>query len=215
MFQMSAIENPSTPSTSNSLLDRACEGESMAWQQIVQLYGPLVYSWARRTGLQSHDAADVTQETFAAVFAKLVRFDETRSGSTFRGWLWTITRNKAADWIRKRNGSATARGGSANVAILEQQAATASANDNSANEKLDSATDDESDRRDVIARAMACLRASIESQTWQAFWRTVVDGCSPDDVAEELGISRWAVYKARARVLQKLRTELRGLEDVV
>jgi RNA polymerase sigma-70 factor (ECF subfamily) len=41
-----------------------------------------------------------------------------------------------------------------------------------------------------------------------------VDGCTPDEVAAELSLSRWAVYKARSRVLQRLRTELEGLENL-
>jgi len=38
----------------------------------------------------------------------------------------------------------------------------------------------------------------------------VIDGCSPDEVATELCMSRWAVSKARARVLQRLRDEFAG-----
>ncbi|MCC7334750.1 MAG: sigma-70 family RNA polymerase sigma factor [Pirellulaceae bacterium] len=104
--------NSSSCSTSPSLLLRACGGESLAWQRMVQIYGPLVYNWARRTGLQPQDAADVAQETFAAVSTRLSRFDPQQAGATFRGWLWTITRNKAADFVRARDAQPRARGGS-------------------------------------------------------------------------------------------------------
>ncbi|MDZ4849284.1 MAG: sigma-70 family RNA polymerase sigma factor [Pirellulaceae bacterium] len=211
---MSTLEIASTPSTSNSLLQRACEGEPIAWQKLVQLHGPMIYVWARRTGLQPHDAADVTQETFAAVHARLPRFEPNRGNSTFRGWLWTITRNKAADCVRRRLTEFQARGGSTNMAMLDQQVAGQSLLSDSHAEVETSVAEDESDRRGVIERAMAILRQSFEDQTWQAFWRTVVDGCSPDEVAIELGMSRWAVYKARTRILQRLRTELHGLEDL-
>lgn len=69
---------------------------------MVQIYSP-VYNWARRTGLQPQDAADVAQETFAAVSTRLSRFDPQQAGATFRGWLWTITRNKAADFVLRRD----------------------------------------------------------------------------------------------------------------
>ena len=58
------------------------------------------------------------------------------------------------------------------------------------------------------------MRNRFEKSTWQAFWRTVIDGVSTEEVAEELGLSRWAVYKARSRVLQLLRSELDCLEDL-
>jgi DNA-directed RNA polymerase specialized sigma subunit len=31
-------------------------------------------------------------------------------------------------------------------------------------------------------------------------------------VADEMGVSRWAVYKARARVLQRLQQQMDGIE---
>ncbi len=55
------------------------------------------------------------------------------------------------------------------------------------------------------------LRDQFEATTWTAFWATVVEGRQPAEVADSLGVTRWAVYKARARVLQRLREELEGL----
>ena len=49
-------------STASSLLEQVRAGEPGAWQRIVHVYGPLVYGWARRAGLQAADAADVMQE---------------------------------------------------------------------------------------------------------------------------------------------------------
>ncbi len=202
----------SDPSTSTSLLGRACEGEAVAWQQIVQVYGPLVYNWARRTGLKPVDAADVTQDTFTTVSSRLASFDSRRQGATFRGWLWTITRNKAADHVRALRQLPTPAGGSANLAALNQLQANQVVHAVAQDELSCEASDH--DKNEVIARAMALMRNRFEKSTWQAFWRTVVDGVSPDEVAEELGLSRWAVYKARSRVLQLLRSELACLEDL-
>jgi RNA polymerase sigma-70 factor (ECF subfamily) len=63
-------------------------------------------------------------------------------------------------------------------------------------------------------RSTVLIRSSFEPTTWQAFWRTVIDGRSPGNVAEELSLSRWAAYKARSRVLHRLRMELEGLEEL-
>ena len=50
------------PSTPYSLLLAARDGQPEAWNRLVHLYGPLVYRWSRRAGLQSSDAADITQD---------------------------------------------------------------------------------------------------------------------------------------------------------
>jgi RNA polymerase sigma-70 factor (ECF subfamily) len=62
-------------------------------------------------------------------------------------------------------------------------------------------------------RAMELVRGDFEEQTWQAFWRAAVEGDTLADVAADLGISVWAVYKARARVLSRLRQELDGFKE--
>ncbi|MEM8734173.1 MAG: sigma-70 family RNA polymerase sigma factor [Planctomycetota bacterium] len=194
--------------TSTSLLARADAGDASAWSQVVQLYGPLVYAWARKSGLSSEDAADTLQETMLAVSEGLSRYDKNRPGSTFRGWLRQITRNKCVDLFRRSAMlPANARGGSTNMMRLNEDALDAELN--SAKPETLAA-----ERRQVVQRALAIMRNHFERSTWQAFWRTAIDGCRPDDVAEELGMSRWNVYKARSRVLQRLRTELDGLEDL-
>ena len=75
----------------------------------------------------------------------------------------------------------------------------------------DPPTDAASDRAAVLGRAVALLREQFEPSTWKAFWATVAEGRDPAAVAEELGVTRWAVYKARARVLQRLREQMEGL----
>jgi RNA polymerase sigma-70 factor (ECF subfamily) len=126
--------------------------------------------------------------------------------------LWTITRNKAADLARGAQDPCDGRGGSTNMERIQAVADDAWAS--SSYEASTPAADAAADRKAVVRRAIALIRSSFEPTTWQAFWRTVIDGQSPDEVAEELSLSRWAVYKARSRVLHRLRTELQGLEEL-
>lgn len=210
--RMTATDTPSWGTASSSLIGRAGAGDNEAWRRLVQIYGPLVYTWCRRHGLQPQDAADATQETMSAVATRIGSFDSARNGATFRGWLWTITRNKSVDLIRGKKDHVRARGGSTNLAHLNQiiEAETGSESyeaSNAESERL-------ADQKGVIGRAIALIRSNFEPTTWQAFWRTVVDGQPPDAVADELSLSRWAVYKARSRVLHRLRNELNGLEEL-
>jgi RNA polymerase sigma-70 factor (ECF subfamily) len=52
------------------------------------------------------------------------------------------------------------------------------------------------------------VRGEFTPSTWQAFWRTAVEGAAPGAVAFELGLSVGAVYVARSRVLARLRRSL-------
>jgi len=187
----------------------AQEGRPEAWARLVHLYGPLIYRWVRRSGLQSSDAADVTQDVLLSVSNDLPRFDPNRVGAKFRAWLWTITRRRIVDW-RRGQPTELAMGSS----VLASAVATdASADHDSRYGELSDIppTDARVDTQTLLRRAVAIYRDRFDSKSWQAFWATVVEGRQPDEVAQTLGISRWNVYKSRARILQRLRTELAGL----
>ena len=62
-------------------------------------------------------------------------------------------------------------------------------------------------------RALELLRGEFAAQTWQAFWRTAVDGQSAPAIAAELNMSPAAVRKAKSRVLHRLKEELGELAD--
>jgi RNA polymerase sigma-70 factor (ECF subfamily) len=57
-------------------------------------------------------------------------------------------------------------------------------------------------------RALELVRSQFEDKTWQAFWRCAVDGQSPAEVSQALGMTQVAVRKAKSRVLHRLRDEL-------
>ena len=99
---MASAAARSDSSTSLSLLRRVREQDPDAWRALVDLYGPLVFYWGRRSGLSPADAADVLQDVFAAVHGAIARFERDCQTGTFRGWLWTIARNKIRDHFRKR-----------------------------------------------------------------------------------------------------------------
>src|ERR671936_1315111 len=86
---------PEPPTTRASLLVRIRDPhDTEAWRQFVQLYASVVYGYARKRGLQDADAADLMQEVFRAVASAAGRLDYDPKRGTFRGWLYTVTRNK-------------------------------------------------------------------------------------------------------------------------
>lgn len=93
--------NPNTfGSTSLSLLERARANDSDAWRRLSRIYGPQVYRWARQAGLQENDASDLVQEVFGVVATRISDFRRDRVGDSFRGWLYSIARNKIRDHFR-------------------------------------------------------------------------------------------------------------------
>ena len=186
--------------TSRSLLERARADDAAAWGRLVTLYGPLVFHWCRRWGLQDEDAADVFQEVFQSVAAHLGGFRKERAGDTFRGWLRTITYSKVNDHFRRRSRQPGGVGGSAALAWLAQVPAPPSADE-------EAVAEERAERR-LFHRALESIAAEFEERTWQAFLRTAVEGRAPKDVAAELEMSPGAVRVAKSRVLQRLREEL-------
>jgi RNA polymerase sigma-70 factor (ECF subfamily) len=188
------------PATSTTLLDQARAGDARAWQRLEFLYTPLVRWWCRRHGVSRPDNVDdVTQEVFAAVAGKLGGFTKGAAGS-FRSWLYTITRHKAADHCRHARARPAAAGGSAAQERLEELPEAVSG----------SSTPDEraSERAILVRRALELVRPEFQPRTWEAAWRVAVEGQRPAEVGAALGMSAGAVHTAKSRVLRRLRVLL-------
>lgn len=193
--------SPGVPSsTSTNLLERVKAREPEAWQRLVELYGPLVYDWCRQSGVRGEDARDVGQEVFAVVAEGVAGFRRDRPGDSFRGWLWTITRSKICDHFRRLRQEAQARGGT----DAQQQLAQVP-EDPPAPSAVSVAPEVVGE---VERRAVELVRPAVEERTWRAFWAITVDGRPAADVADELGMSVPAVYKAKYRVIRQIRREL-------
>jgi RNA polymerase sigma-70 factor (ECF subfamily) len=182
------------------LLKRVRAQERAAWERLVSLYGPLVYQWCRQDGLPSEDAEDVGQEVFTVVFRKVAEFRRERKEDTFRGWLRVIVRNKICDFQRGRPAQELPGIGGTDPQKQMLQVAV-DETDGSAPESLPSET------CLLARRAMELLRAEFSVERWQAFYRVVVDGEPPADVAAALGLSVNVVYLAKSRGLRRLREE--------
>jgi RNA polymerase sigma-70 factor (ECF subfamily) len=187
---------------SSSLLQRLQAQDAEAWRRTVRLFYPLVRGWCQRSGLQAEDAADVAQEVFRALAGNVGRFDRAGGQNSFCGWLWGITRRQLLAHRRRRGRQPAAAGGTEaqrRLADLPEPADDLSA------------VEQPSDRLGLLRRALAMLRAEVEENTYQAFWRAAVEGQPAAQIAADLGISTNAVYLAKARLLRRLREEFGDL----
>ena len=193
------------PLTRPSLLLRVRDpADRDAWREFVALYGPLVYQFARKCGLQDADAADVTQNVLQALTGAVQRLDYDRRRGSFRGWLFGVVRNQLCNY-QTRQGPTTPRGsGDTGVQeLLEQQPER---------EHDEEALWEEAYERRLFEWAAERVRADFAEATWQAFWQTAVEGKGAKETARALGMTVGAVYTAKSRVLDRVKRAIQALQ---
>jgi RNA polymerase sigma-70 factor (ECF subfamily) len=193
-----AAINPTPLSLLRQLRQPDPEKRSNAWCRFVQFYTPLLLLWARHLGAGDDEADDLVQDVFTVLVREMPGFQHD-AGQRFRGWLWTILRNKWCDRGRQLAASPVFAGadGLATVAVPDNVAAFAHKEYQSYH----------------IARALEIMQAELPPTEWQACRGYVVQGRPAAEVAHDLGISVNQVYLAKSRILGRLRLELEGLLD--
>jgi RNA polymerase sigma-70 factor (ECF subfamily) len=194
-------QNKDSSTTSLTLLDMARSNDPDAWRQMCDIYSPLVYSWVKRGGLQDSDAADVVQDVFRIVIKNLNRFQHRREGDSFRGWLWPVTRNEVRGWHRRASKNPELAFGGTDAA--QQIAAIPDwVEDYSGLNEIQA---DEQAESQMVQLAAQAIKNDFAEHTWQAFWRSTVDGESAIDIAADLNMTAGGVRQAKFRVLARLR----------
>jgi RNA polymerase sigma factor (sigma-70 family) len=192
-----------SPATRASLLVRLRDGgDAMAWQEFVRLYAPVIYGFARKRGLQDADAADLMQEVLRSLSSAVQRLDYDPVRGSFRGWLFTVTRNKVFNFLDGRNRRVQASGDSRMQRRLEEHAADGAL----------SAEWEVEYQRTLAAQAMERVKGEFQATTWEAFLLTSVEGRAPAQVAPRVGLSVGAIYVAKSRVIARLRLEIERMQ---
>ena len=85
------------------LISRCLAGDSGAFERLYAAHARHMAAYFLRSGFDSADADDLTQETFVRVFRSLDTYDQRRG--SFRLWLSAIARNVARrSWSRRADG---------------------------------------------------------------------------------------------------------------
>jgi len=170
-----------------------------AWTEFVEIYAPLIHGYARKHGLQSADAADLTQEVLRCVAGAAGRLEYDPGRGSFRGWLFTIVRNRLRNFLAGQRRHRLEDGGRP----LEEWPAP--------EEDASALWDREYEQR-LFVWAAAEVRRECQPETWRAFWLTAVEAKSGKEAARILGISQAAVYLAKRRVLTRLKEYVQQLQ---
>ena len=190
-----------SPSTRPSLLVRLRDGrDGQAWTCFVEVYGPLIYRFARKKGLQDADAADVMQDVLRIVAEAIKQLEYDSRRGSFRAWLFTVVRNRLLRFWSRQDRAGRGTGDSSVHQKLHEIPAA---------EVPPDAVWDEEFVRCRFAWAAKVVRGQVQPATWEAFWKTAIEGRTGQEVAQALGISVAAVYLAKSRVMARLKEQLR------
>jgi RNA polymerase sigma-70 factor (ECF subfamily) len=186
---------PAWPATRVTLLDRIRNPQDQeAWAEFVGLYGPLIFTFARRRLPQDEDAADVMQEVLSAVMGGTYR----RPGGRFQKWLVTVLLNKIRDFHAARTRRCEVSGGPPVSERLQQEPS-----------RDEEEEWDRERERHLFRAAAERVRARTNPLHWDAFVRTALENQSGTEVARTLKLSVTNVYAIKSRIMKDIRDELR------
>jgi len=167
------------------LVARARRGDPAAFDELVRSYLRPAYAVALAVVGRPADAEDIAQDAFCLAFEKL---DSCRDPSRFAGWLLTIVKNQARNWLVKRKLRDVSR-----MSSLPEQPDQGAGPDASA----------------LRAPLLAALALLGEAQREVVLLHDL-EGWTHGEIAKALGISevmsRQHLFVAR----KKLRTQLEG-----
>ncbi len=198
---------PSPSDTRASLINRLRNQEDRdAWDEVMAIYGPLVFRMAMRQGLQPADAEDVVQQVFTAIFQSVEKWLEQSERGRFRNWLIGIGRNVALNMLNRKPKGGIGVGGTDSHDRLDRMQA--------AEVELASEFDIEY-QREVYRWAAQRVQADVDPKTWEAFRMTHVDGVSIGEAAKLLGVGVGQVYVSRSRVMKRLQSLVNQYSGII
>ncbi len=81
------------------LIEQYLKGDEGSLEILIKKYLKPVYGFVFRYTGNAADADDITQETFVKVWRNIKKFDRQKK---FKTWLFTIAKNTALDFFKKR-----------------------------------------------------------------------------------------------------------------
>ena len=194
----------STPDTRHSLLIRVRDpADHAAWQEFVEIYRPVILRLAWQKGMQAADAEDVAQDVLTAVAKAVEQREHDPKRAKFRTWLNRVASNAILDALT-RGKPDRGSGDSALQAFLDQREAHAGPDSDLLRLEY---------RRKVFRWAAQHVQKEFRKDTWDAFWRTAIEGRTVEVVAKELAKDSGAIYAARSRIMRRIQEKVTEYEQ--
>lgn len=172
------------------------DGCPEAWQKLVEYFLPFVLKYCRRCGVQEFDAHDVAQNVFVEVAKALPSFAYEPSKGRFRSWMMVVTNRQIARFYRREMRVCGRNNGTSCPSWIEKQPGTTAA-------RVNDAIQD-----GLYERALNNVAARLSADVWTAFVETWINERPAEEVASLLSRPTQWVYRAKSRVLARLRDEV-------
>jgi RNA polymerase sigma-70 factor (ECF subfamily) len=167
--------------------------DGAAWRELHELYGPLLYSFARSSGLNHDQADDIRATCFEELVRQLPTFEYDKAKGGFKALLRTMVHRRMIDLLRKRR---EAQADSSDLAGLPDRGLPP-----------DEAWE-ASWRQHHLKHCVDRVRSQVPQATFDAFQMLLDEDASVSKVCERLGLNANQVYKAKSRVLELVRREM-------
>ena len=196
--------------TRASLLHRLKDWrDQTSWQQFFDTYSPLIYTVARRSGLDNTEAQDLVQETVFAVAMHMPGFEYDAANGSFKAWLLNLTRWRIIDFARKRKKAAAETPfpveQSTGTGVMERFI-------DPAGNALDALWETEW-QQTLLDAAVARVKRRVEPESYQLFDFYVNKDWPAEKVASNFNVSVGQVYLAKHRVSGMLKAEVERIEN--
>ncbi len=186
--------------TRKTLLHRVRDSsDRAAWEEFFELYAPLLESYARAHGLTRSDAEEVRDQCLEVVARRMPSFEYERERGSFKIWLARIARGKVIDLLRRRE-----RRGDAE---LETDEPTALADPEPGPDELW----ERHWRREHLRHCLREAKRVEPEDSFRVFELLLLEELSVPEVCAQTGWNANQVYKAKARVLKRVREMLERL----
>lgn len=175
--------------------------DTEAWAQFHDLYAPLIYRYARGRWLGREDAEDVRSKCYEAIVRQIKTFDYEKAKGGFKAWLRTMVDRRVIDLFRKKR---------------EQRADSGALRQLESNQPSPEEIWEKQWRNQHLKYCVEQLRSEVSQRTFEAFSMIVIEGRPVAEVCDELGPTPNQIYKAKARMLRRVRKKMAeiGFEDV-
>lgn len=192
--------------TTSEILERLRDQDDHAvWNGLTERLRPPLVAFGRRSGLAPGEAEDAAQETLLSFMRSYRDGKYDRSKARLSSWLFGIA-FRVIQEARRRAGRQQRN--------LDPRGARTNFLDGVPDDREATRAWDEEWEKALVERCLAEVRQSVAESSYRAFDLVVRKGRDPDEVAEQLGMTRNAVYIAKHRVLKRLGELIREFEDL-
>lgn len=194
--------------TTTILLEQLSDTHDEAWQRFTARFRTPMVRFARRCGLSEEQAEDAAQDTLVQFVERYRDGQYDRSRGRLSSWLFTLMYNS----IRSHRRDSARSPGQAPLRVDRTTFFSAVPDEAAAKEAWEQDWE-----QHAYTVCMNQLRSEVSPSHFHIFELTTMREVPAAEVAQQLGLTRDAIYQARYRVLKRLeqlRDAFSGVEDL-